>query len=173
MKTKIFVTPVVALLASRVVHAHCPLCTAGIMAVAGGATYFGVNKVVIALLVGAFGASTGLWVARSLKKEYFRFQKSVVVLSSFLLTVVPLLPFIYAIYPLQISFAGDYGSLLNRTYVLNASLLSSVFGAWIVAVAPWLSSRITNLRGSHLPFQGIGLTLLMLIATSIVIQVGL
>ena len=54
-----FIAPIAALLAVQSVRAHCPLCTAGIMAVAGGATYFGVNKVVIALLVGAFGVSTG------------------------------------------------------------------------------------------------------------------
>ncbi|MBI4142198.1 hypothetical protein HY484_04695 [Candidatus Woesearchaeota archaeon] len=172
MRTKFFIFPLSALLAGRVVQAHCPLCTAGIMAVAGGATYFGVNKTVIALFVGAFAVSTGLWDARSIKKKYVCFQKSLIVLSSFALTVVPLLSLLYVMYPLQVSLAGGYGSLLNRTYLLNASLFSSIFGGFIVAVAPWLSNKITNLRGTHLPFQGVGLTLLMLVVVSVVIQTG-
>lgn len=159
-------------LLAKSVNAHCPLCTAGIAAVAGGATYFGVNKTVISLFVGAFAVSTGWWVARSINKEYIRFQKLWLVLGSFLLSVLPLMSLLYVLYPLQISLAGDYGSLLNRTYLLNASLVSSIVGGIIVAISPLLSSKITDFCGSHLPFQGVGLTLLGLVIAGIFIQVG-
>jgi len=171
MKTKYLIWPITMLLAGKTVHAHCPLCTAGIVAIAGGATYFGVSKVVIALLIGAFAVSTGLWAAKNIKKEYFSFQKQFIVLLSFLLTIVPLLPFIYTVYPLPIFLTGEYGSVFNRTYLVNTSLFGSIFGAGIVLIAPSLSNKITEYHGKRIAFQGIIITLMLLIFTSITIQV--
>lgn len=161
-----------ALASLPMVRAHCPLCTMGIAAVAGGATYWGFNKLIISLLVGAFAISTGMWVARSIKKKFIRFQKPLIVLLSFALTVIPLLSLLYVMYPLHINLFGDYGSLFNRTYLLNASLISSIFGGFIVAIAPSLSEKITSFRGQRIPFQGVALTLLLLIITSVAIQLG-
>ncbi len=161
-----------ALASLPVVRAHCPLCTMGIAAAAGGATYLGVNKLIIGLFVGAFAVSTGLWVARSIKKEYVRFQKPLIVLLSFGLTVVPLLSLLYVMYPLHVGLFGSYGSLFNRTYLLNASLLSNIFGGFIVGIAPLLSDKITSVRGQRIPFQGVSLTLLLLIVAGAIIQLG-
>lgn len=163
---------VMTILLAKTVNAHCPLCTAGIAAVAGSATYFGVSKTVIALFVGAFGVSTGLWVARSIKKEYSRFQKWGIIVGSFVLTVVPFSSLLYVLYPLQISLTGEYGSLLNRTYLLNASLVSSIVGGLIVAMVPLVSNKITDVRDRHVPFQGIGLTLIALVVAGVIIQIG-
>src|SRR3989338_6146090 len=90
--------------------AHCPLCTMGIAAAAGGAAYLGVDKAAIALFVGAFAVSTGWWIARKIKRKVIPFQMTGIILLSFLLTIIPLLPLLDRIYPIYISVAGDYGS---------------------------------------------------------------
>lgn len=151
--------------------AHCPLCTVGIAAAAGGAAYLGVDKAVIALFVGAFAVSTGWWVARKIKKQLIPFQMAGIILLSFLLTTIPLLPLLDRIYPIYISVAGDYGSWLNRTYIINLSLISSILGGAAVGITPWLSAKLTGLRqGKKMPYQGVLLTLGILLITSIIIQ---
>ncbi|MBI5389646.1 hypothetical protein HZB01_04690 [Candidatus Woesearchaeota archaeon] len=156
------------------VQAHCPLCTIGVAAVAGGAMWLGVNTMIISLFVGAFAVSTGWWVGRMIKKKYIPYQTTAIVLASFLLTIIPLLPLLKNIYPIFISWTGDYGSLLNRTYIIDLALVGSMLGGAIVAIAPWLSSRISALRkGKILPFQGVLLTLALLVVTGAIIQVML
>lgn len=160
------------LLMLRGVQAHCPLCTVGIAAAAGGATYFGVDKAVIALFVGAFAVSTGWWVGRKIKKKIIPYQTAAIVVASFLLTVLPLLPLLTTVYPWPVFIAGGYGSLLNRTYVINVGLITSIMGGTIVSITPWLSKKISLLReGKMIPFQGILLTLGLLMVLSVFIQV--
>jgi len=161
---KLILSPLFFVLLSNNVYAHCPLCTLGIVAAAGGATWLGVNQVVIGLFVGGFAISIGWWVSRLIKRTYFPFQKSAIILASFILTVIPLLPFMNGFYPLYISFFGDYGSLFNRTYLVDTFLIGSVLGGIIVSIGPWLSNQITRLRNNKIiPFQGVILTLLLLI----------
>lgn len=160
------------LLLMKGVEAHCPLCTVGAAAAAGGAAYLGVQNAVIALLMGAFAVSTGWWVSRWIKKKYIPGQKVMIILLSFALTIIPILPLINQISPLYISLAGEYGSLFNRTYVINVSLLASVFGGILVSVSPFLSKKFSSLRkGKILPFQGVVLTLALLIIASTILQV--
>jgi len=95
-------------------------------------------------------------------------------LFSFLTTVFPLLGLevMRSNYPLLVSFFGDYGSLLNRTYILNLFLIGSVIGGFIVSITPWLSNKITQIRnGKMLPYQGILLTFLLLAVSSAIIEV--
>ena len=151
--------------------AHCPLCTVGAAAAAGGALWLGVEKAVVGLFLGAFAASMGWWLSRLVKKQYVPFQTPGLVLLSFVLTIVPLLPVITQIYPLYISMAGEYGSWLNRTYVLNLSLFTSIVGGTIVSLTPRLSRNLSRLRrGRMVPFQGIILTLGILVVTGIILQ---
>jgi hypothetical protein len=151
--------------------AHCPLCTVGAAAAAGGAMYLGVNTIVVGLFIGAFAVSTGWWISRALKKEYFSGQKWALIVLSFLLTIIPIMPLIPGITPLYISMMGDYGSLLNRTYLLNNFLLGSLVGGTIVSSTPWMSSKLTNLRkGKMLPFQRVILTLALLVVVGVIIQ---
>lgn len=155
------------------VSAHCPLCTAGAAVAAGGALWLGVSKVVVSLFLGAFAVSTGWWVSNMIKKKYIPLQKQLLILASFLLTMIPILPMMTSIQPLYISWAGDYGSWLNRTYVLDMSLYSSIFGGLLVCIMPSISKRITNLRNKTLPFQGVILTLLLLLIVGVAIQFAL
>ncbi len=158
-------------LALQIVQAHCPLCTAGAAIAAGGALWLGVKAQVIGLFVGAFAVSLGWWISNLLKKQYIPHQKAVLILVSFLTTVLPLLPIMTPLYPVYVSIAGDYGSLLNRTYATNLFLFGSIIGGLIVSSTPWLSSKLTHLRnGKQLPFQGIALTFLLLIVISAIIQ---
>ena len=159
-------------LLSDSVHAHCPLCTAGAAVAAGGAVWLGVSKVVVALFIGAFAVSTGWWFSRLVKKQIIPFQKSIIILISFLLTIIPMLPFLSNIYPIYISLFGQYGSILNRTYILDLSLISSIFGGFVVGISPLISRKLSKLRnGEILPFQGVAITLLLLIISGATIQI--
>jgi|Deesub1362A_J573_1020465.scaffolds.fasta_scaffold00340_39 hypothetical protein len=152
-------------------QAHCPLCTIGAAAAAGGAAWFGISPVVIGLFIGAFAVSMGWWISRLIKKRYVPLQRLLIISLSFATTVLPLFPVMRDVYPVYISLTGDYGSLLNRTYLLNLFLVGSIIGGVIVSLTPWLSSKITMLRkGRTFPFQGVILTMLLLVIVGATIQ---
>lgn len=155
------------LLGTSSVFAHCPLCTLGAAAAAGGAAYLGVSNIVIGLFIGAFGVSIGWWISRLIKKQFVPFQKILIIVFSFATTILPLMSFLVDVHPLYLSWAGKYGS----TFAIDYFLLGSLLGALIVSITPWASNRITALRsGKHFPFQGIILTLSLLLVLGIVIQ---
>lgn len=170
MNKKIFVIPAFLILSvflAEFVSAHCPLCTMGAGAAAAGAVWLGVSKVVVALFIGGFAMSMGMWFSKLIKKKYIPFQKTVIVLVVFLTTVIPLMPLFAAIGPLYLSFIGEYGV----TYAINYSLVSGLFGGLIVFSSPSLSKIITNFRkGKMIPFQGVMLTLTLLLITGGLIQ---
>ncbi|MBI4116371.1 rhodanese-like domain-containing protein [Candidatus Pacearchaeota archaeon] len=149
------------------VSAHCPLCTIGAGAAAGAAVWLGVGKVVVALFIGAFAMSIGMWFSKLIKKQYVPFQKTAIVAIVFLTTLLPLLPFFKAIGPLYLSFIGDYG----KTYAINYSLASSLLGAFVVFISPFASKQISKFRdGKIIPFQGTVLTLSLLVVLGAFMQ---
>ena len=163
----LFAIPLIAILLSESVKAHCPLCTIGAGAAAGAAVYFGVSKVVVALFLGAFAMSMGLWFSRVVKKKYVPYQKTLIILVVFLTTLIPLMPFFKAIGPLYIPFIGAYG----LTYAVNYSIASSLFGSLIVLMSPLASRQISKFRdGKIVPFQGVMITLLSLLIIGGIIQ---
>lgn len=165
-KLFLFVFLIPVLLAEHV-YAHCPLCTIGAGAAAGAAVWLGVSKVVVALFIGAFGMSMGMWFARIIKKRYIPFQRTAIVLVIFFTTVLPLLPLFSAIGPLYIPFIGAYGT----TYALNYALVSSFLGGVITFVSPGLNKKIKEKRGGKgIPFQGILLTFGLLVIAALIIQ---
>lgn len=153
-------------------YAHCPLCTIGAAAAAGGAKILGVHSAVVAMFIGAFALSIGFVIEKQIKKTYIPYQKHVILSTAFLTTVVPLIPLLGGDYfPFSIFFIGDYGSLLNTTHLMDFFLVGSIFGGFIVLVAPAISNKISQLRGNiHLPFQGLALTLLFLLIAGIALQ---
>jgi len=169
---KLLSVPLVLLLLPAAVRAHCPLCTLGAGAMVIGAQYYGVHDAVLGVLIGAFAVATGWWASRWrwLKKERIPYQKWVIVIAAFLLTIIPIKPMFTAIAPLYISLAGGYGTLLNRTYIINWYLFGSLIGGVIVAFTPLLSKIITKLRHKALPFQGILLTLTLVGLAAGIIQ---
>ena len=170
MKIKLFLGLMTMVFLTEFISAHCPLCTIGAGAAAAGAVWLGVSKVVVALFLGAFAMSMGMWFARVLSKKrtYIPFQNILVIIGVFLLTILPLIPIVKAIGPLHLSFIGAYG----KTYAVNYSLFSSIFGGLIVMSIPSLSKKITQFRkGKMLPFQGIILTLGLIIIAGVIIQI--
>ena len=163
---KLFALIFLPFLGIKTVLAHCPLCTLGAAAAVGGAAYLGVNKVVLSLFVGAFAISMGMWFAKLLKKKYMPFQKTIIILVSFLLTVIPILPMINVYFPLFLSFVGEYG----KTYAINASIIGSIFGGLLVFISPTISKKITKWRGKHMNYQTIMITFLLLIITGTIVQ---
>ena len=163
---KLFALMFLPFLGIKTVLAHCPLCTLGAAAAVGGAAYLGVNKVVLSLFVGGFATSMGMWFARVVKRKYIPFQKTIIILGSFFLTVIPILPMINAYFPLFLWFIGDYG----KTYAVNASLIGSFFGGLLVFISPKLSKKITKWRGKHINYQTIIITFLLLIITGTIVQ---
>ncbi len=164
-------TLVLGMALAPVGQAHCPLCTAGVAVAAGGALWLGINTIVIGLLVGALAVATGWWVATIIKKKYLPYQKPLLILLSFLLTVVPLQPLMTGTIPLPVFLLGAYGSLLNRTYLLSGFLLGSVVGGSVVSLTPYLSDRLTAWRsGKMLPFQGVLLTFSLLLVVGLLLQ---
>ena len=151
------------------VSAHCPLCTIGAGAAAGGAVYLGVSPAIVALFIGGFSMSMGLWTKnwlnkKYIKKEYFRYQNGLIVLGVFLLTLLPILPVVSVVDGLYVSLFGSYGSIFNRTYLVDWSYVTSLVGAGIVFISPTLSKKLSNKRkGKIIPFQGMTITLGLLL----------
>ncbi len=159
-----------AALALPLVRAHCPLCTVGAGAAAAGAMYLGVSTIVIGLFIGAFAISTGYWISKLIKKQYFPYQNIALILASFLLTIIPIMPLIPGFTPWYISWFGEYGSIFNRTYLLNNFVVGSIIGASIVSLTPSISKKISDYRNTTIAFQGVILTLLSLIITGVIIH---
>jgi len=170
MKKKLLVSWVLLPgLLAKTASAHCPLCTIGAGAAAAGAVWLGVSKVAVALFIGAFAMSMGVWFSRAAGKKgnYVPFQSVLIIIAVFALTVWPLMPIFKAIGPLYLPFIGEYG----KTYAFDYSLISALFGGLIVFVSPSISKKITKIRkGTMIPFQGVILTFLLLIITGSVIQ---
>lgn len=135
------------------VSAHCPLCTIGAGAAAGAAVYLGVSKVAVVLFIGGFAMSMGMWFAKWTDKKIGKrvpFQKTLIIVGIFALTLFPILPMFSAIGPLYFSFIGEYGT----TFAIDYSLYSGLLGGFMVLVSPAASRKITKMRkGKHVPYQ--------------------
>mgnify|MGYP001562888653 CR=1 FL=1 len=150
--------------------AHCPLCVAGAGLLAVFAASIGVSTVVVGLFIGAFSLALGIWISRSIKKKYFKFQDSLVLIIISISTVVPIMPLIEEYRPLYISFYGKYGTLLHNTYLINLYLLGAAIGATILFLSPYLSQSLTKVKGKKLPFQSMIITFSLLIIIGLLLQ---
>ena len=154
--------------------AHCPLCTAGAGAIAAAAMSLGVKVEVVGLLIGAFAAALGFYIANRVKKTYFPGQYWIIVLATFFLTVLPLMPLMAVEpYAIVVYWFGETGSLFNRVYLMDRFIVSSVFGGLLMALAPKLSGYISSKRdGKRFPYQTLVVTLSTLILTALIVQIG-
>lgn len=168
------ITPILIvsiLLLAKPAFAHCPLCTAGAGVAAVGAAWLGVGTAPIGVFIGAFAVALGFWFGNIIKKKFIPYQKSVLTLLSFGATVFPILSLMPGFFPVYISFAGDYGTILNRTYLINWFLIGSIIGGLIMVLAPFISRKITSLRnGKTYPYQGLGVTFGALLVVTLVLQ---
>jgi len=146
-------------------YAHCLLCTMAVGAAAVTAKYYGVDTSIIGIFAGALAISIGLWIGLKIKKQYIRYQLPIIVILSFIISVVPI---IYSIssdsFYLPLLIYGAAGSLLNKVYWINKLLLGSF----------WLHIYIKKVKGKVLfPFQGIAITLVLLALTSLIIYISI
>lgn len=166
MKKTLLTLPIIALV-PKVASAHCPLCTAGAGALAVLAASLGVSSIVVGVLIGAFSLALALWVSGMVQKQYVRFQKQILATIIFLGTVIPIMPFIEHYAPLYVPFIGKYGT----TYTINLFLFGVVIGALIMFIAPYMSAYVTKVRDKQVPFQGISITVTLLVVVSTIIQI--
>lgn len=170
MKKVIFLLSSAFVLVPKLSLAHCPLCTAGAGALAVLAAYLGISSVVVGIFIGAFSLALGLWLAplvtKWLGKEYFSYQTSILAFLIFLSTVIPIMPLVRDYGPLYLPFMGEYGT----TYTINLYIVGVIIGGLLMFLTPFLSKFISNKRGKTMPYQGITLTLALLIAVSVIVQ---
>lgn len=172
MKKAVFLFTALGLFVPQLAAAHCPLCTIGAGLAATGAALLGVKAIVIGVFIGAFALALGLWLGRIIKKTYIPYQKQALAVLSFAATVFPIQPLFQDYASIYISFAGNYGSLLNRTYAVDTFLAGSVVGALILIFTPKISSAITRARGGKtFAFQGMLLILVFLSVVSAIMQI--
>ena len=173
-KTMLFLLPFLLLFFIGSAAAHCPLCIVGAAAAAGGAAYFGVSKIVVGMFIGAFAVSMGWWFSNIIKKKYVPFQRTLLILFSYITTVLPISAVIsteHDVFGYYLSLFGDYGTTFNSTYLINVFLFGSVIGALIVSITPSLSKYISSMRaGKIYPYQGTILTLALLLLVGIAMQ---
>lgn len=151
--------------------AHCPLCTVGAGVLAIGANAIGVRHSVVGIFIAAFAVALGLWIHRLLNKQYIKYQEYILVALSFGLTVLPLRGLLSGYTSIYIDWMGNYGSLLNRTYLIDKFLVGSFVGAIILLIAPFLSSYITKLRlGKKISRQNLFVTFSLLLIVAILFQ---
>ncbi len=158
-----------ALIFPRVAYAHCPLCTVGAGAAAAVALWLGVKTIVVGVFIGAFALAMGLWIARLIKYR-FPYKGFLLGVASFALTVFPLQPLFQDYTSLYITLGGEYGSLTNRTYVLDRFVIGAVIGAIILVAAPYLSRFLTKRRGKLMPYQGIIIVFALFLLVSLILQ---
>jgi hypothetical protein len=151
--------------------AHCPLCTAGAGLAAVAASWLGVSTAPIGVFIGAFAVALGLWISRIIKKDYIPKQMIVLVVFSFLTTVLPLIPLMPGYSSIYISIGGDYGSFLNRTYLINLFLAGAILGGVLLFVAPMISKKITAWRNDRMfSYQGLIITFSLLAVMAAILE---
>ena len=85
-------------------------------------------------------------------------------------TIVPIMPFIKDYGPLYISLGGEYGTPWHNTYTIDLFLFGSVAGVILMLGAPLVSKLLTKWRNHQMPYQGVVITLLLLVIASTIAQ---
>lgn len=171
MKIKILLATLIIFLIAQPVLAHCPLCTLGAGTAALGASYLGISAMAVGVWLGAFALALGFWMAKILKRKFIPFQDKIVASFTFVSTVFPLLPLMRDDGSVYVSWAGDYGTLLNRTYVFNKFAVGAAIGATIMYFAPSISKKITEWRNKKLPYQSMITIFSALAIVSLLIEI--
>ena len=93
------------------------------------------------------------------------------ILATFFLTVLPVAPLIREYKPLYVALVGNYGTLLHTTYTMDLFIVGAVIGAGVIWAVPYISKGLTRITGTTIPFQGMTLTLILLVIVSLLVQV--
>ncbi|MBI1961547.1 MAG: hypothetical protein HYS45_02505 [Parcubacteria group bacterium] len=152
----------------RAAHAHCPLCTAGAVAIGLGAYQLGVSTLSVGIALGAASLALGLWMAKLVRVQYFRGQRPVIAFMVFATTVLPVAPFLPGARGLYLAGIGQYGT----TLVVPLVFIGAAVGGLLVLAAPYASRGLTRMRGgAHIPFQGVLAVVVLLAAALALVEV--
>lgn len=149
--------------------AHCPLCSAGAGGAAGLASALGVGLEIVGVFIGAFALATGALTMKYIDKQYIPHQMVIGTGLVYLSIVVPVVPFFTEYTTVHLSLTGEYGSLLNRTYLVNRYALGALLGGAVTALTPFVSRVISTARGRTIPYQGVILTFGLLVASALLL----
>jgi len=117
------------------------------------------------LLIGGLAVSFGEWLNRLIKKNFFKGQKILIIVLSFLSIYFPIKFLIsdYFSFYLPIS---KYGT----TVMIDRSLLTGILGGFLVYISPFISRWITQKRGKTILFQRIIVVLTLLTIFGLILQ---
>lgn len=170
--TSLFTLVIFFGLFTQSVFAHCPLCTVGTGLAAVIATSLGVKTIVVALFVGAFALAMGIWTETLIKKEIIPKQRLIIPLLIYFITILPLSPLLTTHGSMGIYLFGHYGTMFNRTYLIDLFLIGALIGGLILFLSPKISLWITLRRKNKtIPYQGMGITFLLLILAALILQI--
>lgn len=143
------------------VMAHCPLCTAAVGSGLVIARSVGIDDSLVGVWIGAFIISTALWLNKFLAKRFriIPFQKTIITIAFFLLTVVPLY----------------FSNLITFQYTMfgiDRLLFGTVLGCILSLTGFRVSKSIRNSRNKPMiPFQSILLTIAILVISNLALTI--
>lgn len=140
---------------SKLVFAHCPLCTAATGAVVATARWYGVDDLIVGTFFGGFTISTAFWIQRILLKrnkgkDFIPFQLAIITILSLILSIITL--HTANLFSSSTFFGVD--RLLAGTFI-GSSITLIAFGSHELL-------RKNNGNKNYFPFQAIVLALAFL-----------
>jgi len=169
---KIFLFIPFLLSLTKIVHAHCPLCTGAAIGGVTLARVFGVDDSITGIFMGAMIASTALWFSKVAKKKIsFPLQNTAFIAASFFLTVIPF----YAAglitnFDMVKSMPAHHAILGLGVFGIDKLLTGILFGTFGIWFALWLSDVVKENRGKSLwPFQGVSFVVIASVAMSLIL----
>jgi AAA+ ATPase superfamily predicted ATPase len=118
----------------------------------------GVKRIVLGFLIGALAVAFGEWLNRLIKRKFFKGQDFLIIALTFILTYLPVKNHIFNYCFLYFPNLGVHTPIL-----INKSLLSEIFGGFLVYIAPFISRWISRKRDRTILFQIIIVILILLI----------
>ena len=155
----------ILLLVPFITFAHCPLCVGGVLILTFLGYEIGVKRIVLGFLTGALTVAFGEWLNRLIKRKFFKGQEFLIIALTFILTYLPVKNYIFNYYSLYLPNLG-----INTPFLIDKSLLSGIFGGFLVYIAPFISKFISQKRGKTILFQRIIVTLILLIIFGLILQ---
>jgi len=135
-----------------------------------GASYLGVKDAAIGVFIGAFAIALGFWTNKLIKKIYIKYQEELIILAVFIIMIVPISQIIKSYIPFYINWAGGYGAIFHRTYIINSMIFGSLIGAIIMIFSPWLSRMLKEKFRIAFPFQTMIIIFLLLSIAATILQ---
>ncbi len=139
------------------VMAHCPLCTAAVGTGLIITRSMGIDDSLVGIWIGAFIISTGLWLNKFLAKRFrtIPFQKTIILIAFFLLTVVPF-------------YFTNLITFESTIFMVDRLLFGTIAGSILTLVGFYVGKAVRNAENKPMiPFQTIVVTVLILIISNL------